>query len=60
MYLVVDRVVLNDELTIELTLGVGGVEDMHSVPKAFIGGNLSGRESAELSMGIGKDRLKAS
>ena len=30
--LVVYRLVLNDEFTIEFTLGVSGVENMHSIP----------------------------
>jgi hypothetical protein len=58
VYLVVDRVVLNDELTIELTLRIRSVEDVYSIPKALVWRDLSGRKSAKLSVSIGKDRLK--
>jgi hypothetical protein len=58
VYLVVDRIVLNDELTIELTLRIRSVKDVHSIPKALVWRDLGGRESAKLSVSIGKDRLK--
>ena len=58
VYLVMNGVVLNDELTIELTLRVRSMEDVHSIPKAFVWRDLSGRESAKLSVSIGEDRLK--
>jgi hypothetical protein len=60
VYLVVGGVVLNDELAIENTLGVGSVEDVHSIPKALVWRRFGGRESTKLGVSIGKDVLKVS
>jgi hypothetical protein len=58
VYLVVNRVALNDELTIELTLRIRGVENVHSIPKALVWCDFSGRKSTKLCMSFGEDRLK--
>jgi hypothetical protein len=36
VYLVVNRVVLNDELTIEFAMRVRGVKNVHSIPKTLV------------------------
>jgi hypothetical protein len=51
-------VILNDELTIELAMRISSVENMHSIPKAIVWRDLSGRESTEMSVSFGKNRLK--
>jgi hypothetical protein len=37
---------------------ISSVKNMHSIPKAIVWRDLSGRESTEMSVSFGKNRLK--